>query len=39
MQNLGVYKPDNENVGGLDVAMDDAAGMRRVKTIGNLNCQ
>ena len=29
----------DENVGGLDVAVDDAFGMRRIQRVGNLDAQ
>ncbi len=39
IQNLGVAALGDEDVRGLDVAVDDAFGMRGVECIGNLNRQ
>src|SRR6202021_3052856 len=37
IQNFRVAALGDENVGGLDVAMDDVLGVRRVQTFGNLH--
>ena len=37
IENLGRAAVDQKNVGGLDVAVDDAFGVRRIKAAGNLN--
>ena len=37
VENLGVAALSDEDVGGLDVAMDDAFGVRRIQRIGDLD--
>src|ERR1700686_2651081 len=37
IENLGLAAFGNEYVGGLDVAMDDARGVRDIESVGNLN--
>ena len=39
IENLGIAALGDEYVGGLDVAMNDAAFMRGMKSIGNGNCE
>src|SRR5262245_19543354 len=39
VQQLGLASLGNENVGRLDIAMDDALGVSRVERIGYLPCQ
>ena len=39
VEDLGMTALGDKNVGRLDVAMDDALGMRRVERIGNLDRQ
>ncbi len=39
IENLGVAALGNKNIGGLDIAVDNALGMRGVESIGNLDGQ
>ena len=39
IQNLGVAALGDKNIGGFDVAVDDAFGVRGVECVGNLNRQ
>ena len=39
VQNLGVAALCHEDVGGLDVAVDDAFAVRGIESVGNLNSQ
>ena len=39
IKDLGVATLGDENIGGLDVAVNDAFGVRGVKRIGNLNAE
>ena len=39
IENLGVAARGDENICGLDVAMDDALRVRGVERVGNLNSQ
>ena len=38
VQNLGVFAVGDENVRGLDIAVNNAFGVSGVQPIGNLNC-
>jgi hypothetical protein len=39
IENLGMAAAGNENIGWLDVPMDDALGVRRFQRLGNLDGQ
>src|SRR5271168_199355 len=39
IENLGVTALDDENVGGLDVAMNDASGVRGIQSVGDIDGQ
>ena len=39
VENLGVAASGHEDVGGLDVAMHDALGVRRIERVGDLNAK
>ena len=39
IENFGVAALGDENIGGLDVAMDDALGVRGIETVGDLDAE